>query len=45
MPREEDEPELFETERWGHFSYAIPVAAGHYVATFYCCGYPSPALL
>jgi len=32
---EEDDPELFETERWGHFSYAIPVAPGRYVATFY----------
>jgi Malectin domain len=32
---EEDDPELFETERWGHFSYAIPVAPGGYVATFY----------
>jgi hypothetical protein len=32
---DEDDPELFETERWGHFSYAIPVAPGHYVATFY----------
>ena len=47
---EEDDSELFETERWGHFSYAIPLSPGkytigHYVATFYCCGYPSPALL
>ena len=32
---DEDDPELFETERWGHFSYAIPVSAGRYVATFY----------
>jgi len=30
-----DEPEMFETERWGHFSYNIPVAPGHYTATFY----------
>jgi hypothetical protein len=30
-----DDPEMFETERWGHFSYAIPVAPGRYVATFY----------
>jgi len=25
-----DDPELYETERWGHFSYAIPVAPGKY---------------
>ena len=31
----EDDPELFETERWGQFSYAIPVAPGRYTATFY----------
>ena len=30
-----DEPEMFESERWGHFSYDIPVAPGHYTATFY----------
>ena len=30
-----DDPEMFETERWGHFSYAIPVAPGRYAATFY----------
>jgi hypothetical protein len=30
-----DEPEMFETERWGHFSYNIPVAPGRYTATFY----------
>jgi Malectin domain len=24
------DPELYETERWGHFSYAIPVAPGKY---------------
>ena len=23
-----DDPELYETERWGHFSYAVPVAPG-----------------
>lgn len=23
-----DDPELYESERWGHFSYAIPVVAG-----------------
>jgi hypothetical protein len=30
-----DDAEMFEAERWGHFSYAIPVAPGHYIATFY----------
>jgi hypothetical protein len=30
-----DDAEMFETERWGHFSYAVPVAPGHYAATFY----------
>jgi hypothetical protein len=30
-----DDPELFETERWGQFSYSIPVAPGHYTATLY----------
>jgi hypothetical protein len=30
-----DDPEMYETERWGHFSYAIPVAQGRYVATFH----------
>ena len=30
-----DDPEMFETERWGHFSYAIPAAPGRYEATFY----------
>jgi hypothetical protein len=25
-----DDPELYETERWGNFSYAIPVTAGKY---------------
>lgn len=25
-----DDPELYETERWGNFSYAIPVATGRY---------------
>jgi hypothetical protein len=30
-----DDPEMYETERWGHFSYAIPVVPGHYTATFY----------
>ncbi len=30
-----DDPEMYETERWGHFSYAIPVAPGRYVSTFH----------
>jgi len=30
-----DDPELFETERWGNFSYAIPVSGGKYTATLY----------
>jgi hypothetical protein len=25
-----DDPELYETERWGNFSYAIPVSPGTY---------------
>ncbi len=28
-----DDPELYETERWGNFSYAIPAAPGHYTVT------------
>ncbi len=28
-----DDPELYETERWGNFSYAIPVAPGRYSVT------------
>ena len=30
-----DDPELYETERWGHFSYAIPVTPGEYTLTLY----------
>ncbi len=30
-----DDPEFYETERWGHFSYAIPVAPGHYTLTLH----------
>ena len=30
-----DDPELYATERWGHFSYAIPVAPGKYTLTLY----------
>jgi hypothetical protein len=28
-----DDPELYETERWGNFSYAIPVSPGKYSLT------------
>ena len=30
-----DDPEFYETERWGHFSYAIPVARGKYTVTLH----------
>jgi hypothetical protein len=30
-----DDPELYETERWGNFSYAIPVTPGRYSVTLY----------
>lgn len=30
-----DDPEFYETERWGHFSYAVPVAPGHYSVTLH----------
>ena len=30
-----EDPEFYETERWGHFSYAIPVAPGSYTVTLY----------
>ena len=30
-----DDPELYETERWGNFSYAIPVTPGKYSVTLY----------
>ena len=30
-----DDPELFESERWGNFSYAIPATPGKYVVTLY----------
>ena len=30
-----DDPELYETERWGHFSYAVPVTPGEYTVTLY----------
>ncbi len=30
-----DDPELYETERWGNFSYAIPVTPGRYTITLF----------
>ncbi|MGA2569345.1 MAG: malectin domain-containing carbohydrate-binding protein, partial [Terracidiphilus sp.] len=30
-----DDPELYETERWGNFSYAIPVSTGKYNVALY----------
>jgi hypothetical protein len=30
-----DDQELYESERWGNFSYAIPVAPGRYAVTIY----------
>lgn len=30
-----DDPELYESERWGHFSYAIPVAPGKYTVSLH----------
>ena len=30
-----DDPELYETERWGNFSYAIPASPGRYVVVLH----------
>lgn len=30
-----DDPEFYSVERWGHFSYAIPVVPGKYRVTLY----------
>ena len=30
-----DDPEFYESERWGHFSYAIPLAPGRYTVTLH----------
>lgn len=30
-----DDPEMYETERWGNFSYAIPVAPGKYTVRLF----------
>ncbi|WP_348263863.1 malectin domain-containing carbohydrate-binding protein [Telmatobacter sp. DSM 110680] len=41
-----DDPELFESERWGNFSYAIPVAPGKYTVTlFFAARHDSPGAL
>jgi hypothetical protein len=37
-----DDPELYETERWGNFSYAIPVAPGKYALTLLFAVHRSP---
>jgi hypothetical protein len=41
-----DDPELYEAERWGNFSYAIPVSPGKYALTLHFAGrrgdWPSP---
>lgn len=43
-----DDPELYETERWGNFSYSIPVTPGRYLLVLHFAarhGYPGePAL-
>jgi hypothetical protein len=33
-----DDPDLYATERWGNFSYAIPVSPGRYVLTLHFAG-------
>ena len=33
-----DDPELYQTERWGNFSYAIPVAPGRYAVWLHFVG-------
>jgi hypothetical protein len=33
-----DDPELYEGERWGNFSYAIPVSSGRYSLTLFFAG-------
>lgn len=30
-----DDPELYDSERWGNFTYAVPVSTGKYAVTFY----------
>ncbi|HZQ95839.1 MAG TPA: malectin domain-containing carbohydrate-binding protein [Candidatus Sulfotelmatobacter sp.] len=38
-----DDPEFYETERWGHFSYSIPVAPGRYSVTLHFIDHNAPA--
>lgn len=38
-----DDPELYETERWGNFSYAIPVMPGKYTLTLLFAARPDEA--
>jgi hypothetical protein len=42
-----DDPELYETERWGNFSYAIPVSPGRYSLVLHFAArhgdWPSPS--
>ena len=35
VPRGTDDPEFYESHRWGNFSYAIPVTPGKYRLTLY----------
>lgn len=35
QPVSSDDPEFYESERWGRFSYEIPVAGGRYTVTLY----------
>lgn len=37
-----DDPEFYESERWGHFSYAIPVPPGRYSVTLHLIDHGSP---
>jgi hypothetical protein len=42
-----DDQELYDSERWGNFSYAIPVAPGRYAVTLHFAAHhgdsPSPS--
>ena len=38
-----NDPELYETERWGHFSYAIPVTPGKYTLVLHLIEHRSDA--
>ena len=37
-----DDPEFYETERWGHFSYALPVAPGRYTVRLHFIEHVGP---